>query len=103
MRDLEFLMGRKGLGRVMAASTQISVRIDSDVKETASEVLDEIGMPMTTAINIFLKRVGRERRFPFELSADPFYDPSNIAYLEERKREADAGHGEYSEHRLIEP
>ena len=86
----------------MATMTQISVRIDSDTKEAATQVLDEIGMSLSTAINVFLKRVGRDRRIPFELSADPFYDPANIAYLEEVKLRADAGLTRYEEHELIE-
>lgn len=34
---------------------QVNVRIDDDVKKEAEEVLDEMGMPMTTAVTIFLK------------------------------------------------
>ena len=86
----------------MSITTQISVRIDTDVKEAAIEVLDEIGMPMTTAINVFLKRVVRERRIPFELTADPFCDPANVAYLEDLKREADAGRISYERHELVD-
>ena len=50
---------------------QISLRIDDDVKQEAEKVLKEIGMSMSSAVNIFLKTVGREKRIPFELSAEP--------------------------------
>lgn len=49
---------------------QISLYVDDDVKSNAEKALDEIGLSMSAAINIFLKKVARERRIPFELSAD---------------------------------
>lgn len=50
---------------------QISLRIDDDVKQEAEKVLKEIGISMSSAVNIFLKTVVREKRIPFELSAEP--------------------------------
>ena len=52
---------------------QISLCVDDDVKRNAERTLTDIGLSMSTAINIFLKKVARENRIPFELSADPFY------------------------------
>lgn len=49
---------------------QISVRVDDKVKADAAKTLEEIGLSMNTAINVFLKAVVRERRIPFELSAE---------------------------------
>ena len=63
---------------------QISLRVDDDVKRRAEKTLDDIGLSMSAAINIFLKTVARENRIPFELSADPFYSQENIAELERR-------------------
>ena len=63
---------------------QINLRVDDDTKRNAEKTLDEIGLSMSTAINIFLKTVARENRIPFELSADPFYSKKNIAELEKR-------------------
>lgn len=60
---------------------QISLRVDDDVKRGAEQTFDDIGLSMSTAINIFLKKVARERRIPFELSADPFYSESNMVHL----------------------
>ena len=68
----------------MAQSTQISFRIDEDIKKNADKVLDDLGLTMSAAITVFLKKVGREHRIPFELSADPFYSESNIRYLEQK-------------------
>lgn len=52
---------------------QIDVNVDDEIKREAEEVLNEIGMPLSTAINVFLKTVARENRIPFEFSDDLFY------------------------------
>ena len=62
--------------------TQISLRVDEEVKQNAEKTFNDIGLSMSTAINIFLKKVARENRIPFELSADPFYSRENMAELE---------------------
>lgn len=49
---------------------QISLRVDDDVKRGAEQALNDIGLSMSTAINEFLRKVAREHRIPFELSAD---------------------------------
>lgn len=72
---------------------QISLRVNDDVKRAAEKVLDEIGLSMSTAINIFLKKVAREQRIPFELSADPFYSESNMAHLRRGIAALNAGKG----------
>ena len=56
---------------------QISVRVDDAVKHEAEQTFDEIGLSMNTAITIFLKACAREKRIPFELTADPFYSSAN--------------------------
>ena len=58
-------------------------------------------MSMSTAINIYLKKVGRERRIPFDVAADPFYSPENAAVLDRRISDMRAGRNT-SEHELIE-
>ena len=79
---------------------QISLRVDDDVKSSAEQTLNDIGLSMSTAINIFLKKVARERRIPFELSADPFYSESNMEHLRRGIAVLNAGKG--VEHEPIE-
>lgn len=50
--------------------SQISIRIDDNVKKEAEKVCKDIGISLSSAINIYLKRIGRERRIPFELTAE---------------------------------
>lgn len=79
---------------------QMSLRVDDDVKRGAEQTFDDIGLSMSTAINIFLKKVARERRIPFELTADPFYSESNMAHLRRGVAALNAGKG--VEHEPIE-
>lgn len=81
---------------------QISLRVDDDVKRNAERTLTDIGLNMSTAINIFLKKVARENRIPFELSADPFYSQENMDELERRIANVRAGKSTLKEHELIE-
>ena len=81
---------------------QVNVRIDDKVKKEAEEAFDEMGMPMTTAVTIFLKTVARERRIPFEITADPFYSEYNMRYLDQKMVSYRNGTLKTSEHQLIE-
>mgnify|MGYP001252656730 FL=1 len=53
------------------ANTTITVRTDTELKAEAQKVLAEIGMDMSTAINIFLREVVRCQAIPFEISQAP--------------------------------
>lgn len=81
---------------------QISLRIDDETKRNAERTFDNIGLSMSTAINIFLKAVVRENRIPFELSADPFFSSTNISELERRVMDIRSGKSTLKEHDLIE-
>lgn len=81
---------------------QISFRVDDNVKRDAEKTLDTIGLSMSAALNVFLKTVAREKRIPFELSADPFYSANNMRYLENIMNDVKEGKANFSEHKLIE-
>ena len=48
-------------------TTQMNVRIDETVKQQAEELLQGLGLSMSTAINLFARAVIREQGLPFEL------------------------------------
>ncbi len=79
---------------------QISMRIDDKVKRKAELACEALGMSMTTAINLYLVKLGNEMRIPFEVSIDPFYAPENLKVLERSIKQLDSGHGK--ERDLIE-
>lgn len=86
----------------MANTSQVSFRIDEDVKKSAERALNEMGLTMSAAITVFLKKVGREHRIPFEISADPFYSESNTRYLTKVIDGIESGTRPLVEHDLIE-
>ena len=81
---------------------QICLRVDDDVKRNAEKTFNDIGLSTSTAINIFLKKVARENRIPFELSADPFYSRENMGELKRRDADLRSGKSALKEHELIE-
>ena len=85
---------------VLMATTMVNIRMDEDVKRDMEQTCKDLGMNMTTAFTIFAKKMGRERRIPFEVSVDPFYSEENLAHLRRSLAELDAGKG--TVHELIE-
>lgn len=81
---------------------QVNFRIEDDVKANAEKALKDMGLSMSAAINIFLVKVGREKRIPFEINADPFYSSENISELERRVHNVKSGKSTLKEHDLIE-
>lgn len=55
---------------------------------------------LSTAFTLFARKVGNERRIPFEISADPFESEDHIAMLEMRIADLKAKRNE-QEHDLI--
>lgn len=47
--------------------TTMTIRVNSTTKREAQELFAELGMDMSTAINVFLKRAVQEERIPFEV------------------------------------
>lgn len=85
------------------AQTNLSIRIDEELKREFDLLCEDIGMSMTTAICIFAKKAVSERRIPFEVTAnDPFYSESNMRHLERIKKDIDEGRAHFAEHDLIE-
>ena len=52
----------------MANTTNISIRMDIDLKSKADTLFNELGMNISTAFNIFVRQAVREGRIPFEIS-----------------------------------
>lgn len=86
----------------MAHIVNVNFRLDEDVKKSMEQACADMGLSMSAAFTIFAKKVGRERRIPFEVSADPFYSESNIRHLEKIKKDIDEGKANFVEHELIE-
>ncbi|MDG3065860.1 type II toxin-antitoxin system RelB/DinJ family antitoxin [Thauera mechernichensis] len=51
----------------MAQSSMLHIRVDDDTKTQATEALAAMGLSMSDAVRIFLKRVVNDQAFPLEL------------------------------------
>lgn len=67
------------------STTNLNIRTDKNVKIAAEKIFEELGLNMTTAINIFLRQTIRENGIPFELTLNT---PNSVtmAAIEEGKR-----------------
>lgn len=52
------------------ATVNMSIRMDAELKKQADAMLSDMGLNMTTAMNIFLRQVVRQGRIPFEIATD---------------------------------
>ncbi len=53
---------------MVAKVASVSFRIDSELKNQADKLFNNLGMNLTTAFNIFLRQSVREGRIPFEIT-----------------------------------
>ena len=84
------------------AQTMVNFRMEESLKKAMEQTCQEMGMSMTTAFTIFAKKVSREKRIPFEISADPFYSENNMKYLQQIITDIETGKSKLIEHNLIE-
>ncbi len=73
------------------AQTSINVRVDEDVKKQAEALFDGLGLNISTAVNIFLRRSLSMRGLPFEVREDPFYSEANMKRLQESAQQIKNG------------
>lgn len=52
----------------MSQTTNISIRMDTELKSQADALFNELGMNLSTAFNIFVRQSLREGRIPFSIS-----------------------------------
>ncbi|MDU4245144.1 type II toxin-antitoxin system RelB/DinJ family antitoxin [Varibaculum cambriense] len=87
----------------MATNTvNVNFKLKADDKRLMESACRELGLSMSAAFTIFAKKVGRERRIPFEVSADPFYSEENLSRLKKTIDEVEAGRKQLVPHDLIE-
>lgn len=52
------------------APVSTNIKIDPELKKQAQELFSELGMNLTTAVNIFLTQAVREQAIPFRVGMD---------------------------------
>lgn len=58
----------------------MTISIDDELKKQFSEVCKELGLSPSAAFSVFAKAVVRERRIPFEISAESSYERARREY-----------------------
>ena len=77
----------------MAQVANVNFKLDSDVKKSMEQACSDMGLSMSAAFTVFAMKVAKERRIPFEITADPFYSKSNMAHLRRGVASLNAGKG----------
>ena len=55
-------------------TASIFTRVTPELKEEAEKVLDQLQIPMSTALSMFLQQVVNQQRIPFEIKLPVDYD-----------------------------
>lgn len=51
----------------MAKTSNVFARVEPEIKEQAESVLNQLGIPMSNAVSMFLRQVVIQRGIPFEM------------------------------------
>ncbi len=76
----------------MARTSNIFARVEPEIKEQAELVLEQLGIPMSNAIGLFLRQVVLQRGIPFELKL-PQSKPLSVGTLTEEQFNAEIEKG----------
>ena len=66
----------------MAETTNLSIRIDRDLKNEADRMFNDLGMNLTTAINVFVRQAVRQKKIPFEIALSPDVEDRGVTMRE---------------------
>lgn len=78
------------------ATTNLNIRTDKATKDQAEAIFKELGLNMTTAVNMFLRTAVREHGIPFELKLDVPNETTAAAIEEGRNMISDPSAPRYS-------
>ncbi len=76
----------------MAKTSNIFARVEPDIKEQAEAVLEQLGIPMSNAISIFLRQIVLQRGIPFDMKL-PQHSVSDMNTLSKQEFDAEIEKG----------
>jgi DNA-damage-inducible protein J len=76
----------------MARTSNIFARVEPEIKQQAEKVLEQLGIPMSNAIGIFLRQVVLQRGLPFDMKL-PQTMPLSIGAMSEEQFNAEIEKG----------
>ncbi len=65
------------------ATSNVTIRMDAELKKQAEELFSDLGMNLTTAFTIFAKQAVREQQLPFVVTKHP--NATTIKAIEEAR------------------
>jgi len=68
------------MARSATRTANVFTRVDPETKEQAEAILNQLGIPMSNAIGMFLKQVVMQRGIPFEMKI-PAAQPAAIGSM----------------------
>ena len=79
------------------ATTNVTIRMDSDIKAEAEALFSELGMNLSTAFNVFVRQSLREGGIPFEIHTERPNKETVAAMLEAERIAKDPNVKHYSD------
>ena len=52
---------------IMARTANVFVRVEPEIKEEAENILEQLGIPMSNAVGMFLRQIVLQKGIPFEM------------------------------------
>ncbi len=78
------------------ATTNVTIRMDEELKKQAEDLFSALGLNMTTALISFIKQSVREQRIPFILSRDIPNEETKLAIQEVQEMKKNPNKKTYS-------
>lgn len=95
--SVQYTKNMRGDGYMAGNTTNISIRMDSELKAQADALFAELGMNLSTAFNIFVRQSIREARIPFDISLNQPNRETIAAMLEAERIAKDRSVKGYSD------
>jgi len=76
----------------MAKTTNLYVRLEPELKEEAESILGQLGIPLSNAVNIFLKQVVMQKGIPFDVKI-PVTKPVGVSALTNKELDDELNKG----------
>ena len=76
----------------MARTSNVFARVEPEIKEQAEQVLEQLGIPMSNAVSMFLRQVVLQRGIPFEMKL-PDRKPLALGTLTKEQLDAELDKG----------
>ncbi len=67
-------------------STNVTIRMDADIKRECEGIFGDLGMNLSTAINVFLRKSIRAGGFPFDVRLDERPSRATVEAMLEAER-----------------